>query len=571
MDCFAEAWVNMKIFIKNTVVLLIMALVAGCGGSDAFIAASTSGNTTGGTTGGSTSTTVRIGNGSGAGFVAGVLALGVSSLSAGGSTSVTANLVDENGSPYTTSTAVTFTSTCVSQNSATLTSPVTTTTGTAVSTYVAIGCSGADTITATASAGGGTISASVTITVAAATLGSIQFVSATPTKIALKGTGGAGLSETSTVIFKVLNSVGGAVPKQNVTFDLDTNVGGLSISPSTAQTDASGLVQTVVQAGTIPTPVRVSATVNGTAIATQSDQLSVTTGIPTYKNVSLSIATLNPEAWLIDGVTVPVTARLADRFNNPVPDGTAVTFTAEGGSIGGSCTTVEGACSVNWVSQNFRPSDGRVTIIASASGEESFVDTNGNGEFDDADIFPSPPSAIDLPEAYRDDNENGVHDSGEFFVDYNHNGLYDAADGKFNGILCTHSTLCSTTTKLIVWNQGVLVMSDSFAQIATVAAATVACGASTCADAATGTTITFTIGDFSHNQPMPKGTTIAISTDNGKLSGPTNYTVGNTNFNGPLAYSIFVGTDGTSSTGTVTVTVTAPSGTKTYDTIGVKD
>lgn len=557
----------MNSFIKNTIVLLIMAVMAGCGGGDAFTQSSSSSASSGG----STSTTVRIGSGTGSGFTGGVLALGVSTLSAGGSTSVTANLVDENGSPYSTSTDVTFTSTCVSQNSATLTSPVTTTTGTAVSTYVAIGCSGTDTITATATAGGGTISASVNITVLAATLGSIQFVSATPTNIALKGTGGAGLSETSTVVFKVLNSVGGVAPNQDVTFALDTSVGGLSISPATAKTDASGLVQTVVQAGTIPTPVRVTATVSGTAIATQSDQLAITTGIPSQKNVSLSIETLNPEAWRIDGVTVPVTVRLADRFNNPVPDGTAVTFTAEGGSIGGSCTTVDGACSVNWVSQDYRPgTDGRVTIIASVSGEESFIDTNGNGEFDDADVFPSAPLANDLPEAYRDDNESGVYDSGEFFVDYDKDGAYDAADGKFNGILCTHSTLCGTSSKLIVWDQGVIVMSDSWADPNIITAISADCGAD-CADAATGATITFTVGDLAHDQPMPKGTTISISTDNGKLSGPTSYTVGNTNYNGPEVYSIFVHSDGTSSTGTLTVTVTAPSGAKTYDTVAVVD
>lgn len=195
------------------------------------------------------------------------------------------------------------------------------------------------------------------------------------------------------MVFKVLNSVGGIVPKTDVNFDLDTTVGGLSISPLSAQTDANGFAQTVVKASTIPTPVRVTATIAGTApaISTQSDQLTVTTAIPTQKNISLSMETLNPETWSIDGVTVPVTVRLAERFNNPVPNGTAVTFTAEGGSIGGSCTITDGVCSVNWVSQNYRPADGRVTIMASASGEESFMDTDGDGTFGNNDYFPGPP------------------------------------------------------------------------------------------------------------------------------------------------------------------------------------
>jgi len=638
----------MSNLIKNIIVLFVMIVVAGCGGSGAFTQSSSS--ATGGTTGGSSSTTVRIGNGTGSGFTAGVLALGVSSLSAGGSTSVTANLVDENGSPYTTSTDVTFTSTCVSQSSATLTSPVTTTTGTAVSTYVAQGCQGTDTITATATAGGGTISASVNITVLAATLGSIQFVSATPSNITLKGTGGV---ETSTLVFKVLNNVGGVAPNQDVSFSLDTSLGGISISPATAKTDASGLVQTVVQAGTIPHSVIVTATVVGSspALTTQSAQLAITTGPPTQRNFSLSIETLNPEAWLFDGVTVKVIARLADRFNNPVPDGTAVTFTAEGGSIGGSCTTVDGACSVNWVSQEKRPADGRVTILAHASGVESFIDTNGNGTFDDADYFPGPPisaitkanpglitttiphtlsagdrvdisgvigmtelngntyyvssvptsttltledaagtpvdtssfgaytgggvvGAFDLPEAYNDENENGQYDSGEFFVDKKlvnglTNNTYDVADGKYNGNNCTHSTLCSTdNTDWTVSDQNVIVMADSNARIDFINPLPPATSINVSGGS---TTVIFTVGDYAHNQPMPKGTTIAITTDNGKLSGPASYTVANTNYNGPGTYSISVAGDTTPSTGTLTVTVTSPDGIITYATIGVTD
>ena len=34
---------------------------------------------------------------------------------------------------------------------------------------------------------------------------------------------------------------------------------------------------------------------------------------------------------------------MSDRYNNPVPDGTAVTLNAEGGQIGGSCQTATNA------------------------------------------------------------------------------------------------------------------------------------------------------------------------------------------------------------------------------------
>lgn len=492
------------------------------------------------------------------------LAVGVTTLSAGGSTGITAKLSDANtGAPYTTEIDVTFTSVCAGTQGATLISPVKSANGTAISTYVAKGgCESSDTITATATAPNGTITASATINVLPAVLGSIQFVSAIPSSIALKGTGGAGLSETSIIAFKVLNSVGGVVPNKDVIFSLDTDVGGLSLSPLTAKTDANGQAQTIVQAGTIPTPVRVTATIIGSSpvISTQSDQLAITTGIPDQDSISLSAETLNPEAWHVDGVTVKITARFADRFNNPVPDGTAVTFTTEGGSIGGSCNTVKGACSVDWVSQEPRPSDGRVTILATAIGEESFGDANSDGKFGNGDSFPA---SNDLPEAFRDDNENGLRDATEFSVDFNRNGIYDAKDGKFNGILCEHSTLCGSTKTLNVRDSTVLVMADSFAKIVINPGGIDVSGGPQ--------TVMITVGDFAHNQPMPKGTTINIATDNGKLSGPTSYTVGNTSFNGPLVYEINVATDGTSSSGTLTVTATAPGGDTSYATISVQD
>ena len=84
---------------------------------------------------------------------------------------------------------------------------VTSSTGTIDATYTAKGCSGPDVITATAAVASANLTATGTVTVAAATIGSIQFESATPASIGLKGTG---LNETSTVVFKVVDSTGGA-------------------------------------------------------------------------------------------------------------------------------------------------------------------------------------------------------------------------------------------------------------------------------------------------------------------------------------------------------------------------
>ena len=111
---------------------------------------------------------------------------------------------------------------------------------------------------------------------------------------------------------------------------------------------------------------------------------------------SLSLSSLNPAAWNHDGVEVDVNVIASDRFNNPVPDGTAVLFSTEFGQISPSCLTEDGRCSGTWTSSDPRdlgtndiryPHEGITTITAQIVGEESFIDTNSNSIFDDGDIL----------------------------------------------------------------------------------------------------------------------------------------------------------------------------------------
>jgi len=187
--------------------MLISAALIGCGGT---YGTNTSGGSSSG--GGTTSTQVFLGSGTGSSFQSGVLQLSSTNLSAGGSATITADLQDSNGNAYTQSATITFNSPCFQNGLASFSvngtsgNKVTTTTGTATITYSATGCSGSDTITATTTIGSSNLTASGTLTVADATIGSIQFVSATPPSISLQGVGG---NETSTVVFKVVDTTGG--------------------------------------------------------------------------------------------------------------------------------------------------------------------------------------------------------------------------------------------------------------------------------------------------------------------------------------------------------------------------
>jgi hypothetical protein len=523
-----------------------------------------------------------MGSGMGSNFQAGKLAIpagsttSTASLSAGGSTSLQVELVDQKGALYTTATAVTFSSPCQSQKLATINATsvtpvaVTTSTGSASATYVAAGCIGSDVITASATANGQNLTATGTVTVAQAAIGSIAFISATPSNIALKGVGSAGGSATSIVVFQVLDTSG--LPREGalVTFTLSTQVGGITLAQLSGTSDSAGHVQTVVSGGTVATTVRVTASTiagSGTKISTESTALTVSTGIPTSNNISLAVKCQNVEAWNLDGVSVPVTVSMTDRFSNPVPPGTTANFVTTLGGIDATCQTVgaTGACTVNWHSKapysvagnpattvgtpytntaaNWcsnsamlpyctGTTNGRSAIVVTAIGEESFVDANGNGIFDAGDTvafdpndkdndFPTAPFA---PKPWEDTQEPFLNQwelydtygtpvwiAGEFFLDFNKNASHDGPDNLFNGPLCTGS-LCSTTQpSAAIGTSNIIILSGQQANITILGTPPFTLPAN----------IEMYIYDDRYQQ-MPAGTTVtySFSTNSGSASGP---------------------------------------------------
>lgn len=556
---------------------------AGDTSSRAITVTATSGSLTATTTvqvvAGTSSATVQLGSPAGTGFVAGAIGISSNTLSAGGSTTLTVALQQPDGTLYNQSASVSFNSTCVGASQAKINTPVTTSTGVATATYVATGCSGTDAITATTTLGANTLTATGSVTVAPASIGSIIYKSATATVISLKGSGNSAHPETSTVLFQVQDQSGNPVSGASVGFGLNTTVGGITVTQGPVTSDANGNVQTTVQAGTVATPVRVTATVLNTTptISTQSNQLSVSTGVPTQNEFSMAVGSgttcPNVEAFDIDGVNVPVTVRLADRFSNPVADGTAVQFNAQGGHIVAQCTTggaEAGACSVNWTSANPRPSVGagnrigRATILAQAIGEESFVDANGNGVFDPGETF------TDLSEGYRDDNGNNTYDVGEYFYDFNNNGTRDGPDGLFNGVLCNDPARCdSSKSSAGITTHQLIIMSTSGASVTPASGSTL--NGSVAANSSR--TYLITVADANGN-PMPSGTTIVGAVTGPTAAGlgisaPSTYTIPCTLEPASFAFTITGGAGATTGSGTLTLTITSPKGLITYATYSV--
>lgn len=542
------------------------------------------------------------------------IAVTPASLSAGGTANLSVTVMS-GSSAFAPAQSVSFSSPCASAGKATISSPVITVNGVASTSYTDKGCGGADTITASTSLGGASFSQTGSVTVLAATAGQIAFVSALPQNIAIKGTGGAGRQESANVTFKVLDKNGNPVAGALVDFALTTSVGGLSLNPSSTSSGADGTLVTVVAAGIVNTPVRVLATIRGSAISSISDQLIVSTGVPDQNSFTISPSVYNIECMNHDGTDfTSVSAFVADHFNNPVPDGTGVSFTTEGGAVDAACLTglnqttltdgskilqkgTPGQCKTRFICQNPRPADGRITVLGYALGEESFTDdpanANGTNRYDLGEPF------TDLRDPFRYDRaiadadaknaNNGVNPAaapalGEPYIDSDGNGFWNSAgDGFYNGVL--QSSPNGKTPTIHVREAFVLVFSTSQAAITPIT--TFPLQLDVCVDGTkfVNTPKAFQVavrdinptifpGNTLAGNILPAGTTIEFKTSNGTVLGDSSFTVPNTNEPNQAVwtYTLMLQSDATQgaaptylctnpvTTGGVTVKVTTPLG-----------
>lgn len=526
------------------------------------------------------------------------LSMAPATLSSGGNASISVTVLSD-GAPYTPPLAVSFSSPCAAAGKASIGTPVLTQAGVAVASYTDKGCGVADVVTASVTLASSSASNSGTLNVLPATAGSLKFLNAQTSNIALKGTGGFGRPEFSTLTFQVFDTTGNPVAGKQIDFAFADSVngaavGGLSLSPLSATSAGDGKVTTLVTAGTIPTSVRVVASVRGAAppITTLSNILVISTGVPDQAHFSLSSSIGNCEGRDYDQLCTVITAALGDHFGNPVPDGTAVNFSSESGTIGASCVTGalpvpgttpdgttnpgggaqttnsqigpgSGRCSVELWSGAPRNADGRVTVLAYALGEETMLDNNGNNRYDAGESY-----SDKSPDVFRDDSEDGSWSVGERCVGPNGNGQCSTAgDGVYNGVL--RAPPQPSAQVLYVSSQLVQIFSGSTANIQ-FTPSTVRCGANNTAD------ILVTVKDAANNI-MPAGTALSFSAVFGVLAAPVlpsglkvpNVVLGIGQAAVVPSYLITVGCPSGAALGKFVVTATTPNGVVTTASVNI--
>ncbi|MES2071442.1 MAG: hypothetical protein V4488_13895 [Pseudomonadota bacterium] len=212
---------------------------------------------------------------------------------------------------------------------------------------------------------------------------SILLVSISPADkaILLQGNTGGGRVQTAQVTFKITDLNGLAVANQKVKFAFQQAPVDLTFAADTGVSGQDGNVTAIVNSGNTVTVVTVIVTVvdqsgnpvlnrNGLPITATSDQITVTNTVLSPNGISLAQDKFAIEGWDVDGDSSTITARLTDLQGGQITDGTAVTFTTDGGAITGEsnsakCTSKDGACSVKLVGQNPRPAGGIAHVIAS--------------------------------------------------------------------------------------------------------------------------------------------------------------------------------------------------------------
>jgi len=265
----------------------------------------------------------------------------------------------------------------------------------------------------------------------------------------------------------------------------------------TIKSDSNGKVIVNIYPGDKPGPVEIRATlVSDINVSAISKEVSVSIGRLTQDGLSLSVSK-NSLQNVIDGDAATITARMVDRTRNPVPDGTVISFVSEGGKVEPNCSTVQGVCSVILTTQEPRPLDNRVTVLAYVEGDKTFTDLDGDNLYTKGvDTLLS-----NIGSFFRDDNENNQYNKdygiGEF--------LYNRAV-LGNKATCAPSTIrqpniadtCDDNLDTVVRQQLLFAFAENTPTFTNVNAS--------------GSLLSFNMyGNSAQSVPMPTGTTISVT------------------------------------------------------------
>ncbi len=282
----------------------------------------------------------------------------------------------------------------------------------------------------------------------------------------IMGIRGSGFNENATVKFKVVDAMAKPVPGIRVTFSIVNPPVGTNVSMMDTS-NALGEVTATVSAGPTIGAFNVKAVVIPGMVESVSPTIGIRGAKPSNNGFQLQCERVNIPAYVSatppKQISVNCTVTLVDRYGNPVGTGTSVGLKSEAGTVPSSIQTIafmpsganpnEGTGTFTFQTAGVfpaqdvpplaaapgqypfpraaepsrmdsaltrNPRDSLVTIIAYVRGEEHFYDDNNNGVRDANERF------IDQGEPFVDQNDNNQWDPGEVYIDES------PADGQWN-------------------------------------------------------------------------------------------------------------------------------------------
>lgn len=315
-------------------------------------------------------------------------------------------------------------------------------------------------------------------------------------------TAGFGVDETGLLTFCFVDNDGSPVEEGSlVAFDFVTTIGGSSLSVNQTTTESDGCARVELDSGSQAGQVEVLASYrfgDNDAVCT-SGPLAIVGARPTAKGWSL---VCDPENIFVPGINTleqatlytsasvgaTCTTVLRDRFGNPVNDPSVrVFFHSEMGVIESPVSPdANGVVTTRFIPNGIRPRDVEpipsmfpdepaittqsgqtlnsrdnfVTITAWTQGEEGFIDSNGNGVYDQGEIF------YDLSEPFFDYNDNNTFDprysqGGEEFIDVGRPDPEDPDVIHYDGVFNPPNNRWDAET--VIWTQSRILLTGEAA------------------------------------------------------------------------------------------------------------
>ena len=427
------------------------------------------------------------------------------SLESGASTNITLKTQDATSKANQNGVTVNFSATCGTFEPVTIVSSNQGDVTTAYKSIDAAGklCEGTQTITAI---GSNVPKQTVTVNIAEIKADSLRYSSESTVNLGIKRSGSASSGQIEFTLY----ANGTPAANKDVNIELLRAPEDLSFvalgnrAIKTIKSDPDGKVVVTLYPGDKPGPIEIKATLaSDVTVFALSKNVSVSTGRVAQNGLSLSVSK-NSLQNRVDGDSATITARMVDRTGNPVPVGTVISFVTEGGMVTPNCSTnLVGECSVTLSTQNPRPLDNRVTVLAYVEGDKQYIDKNGNNLYDSgepfAQIINGQEVNTNIGSFFRDDNEDNAYNAnlGEY--------IYNRAVMGSN-LTCAISTLlqpnisgtCDDKLDTVVRQQLLFAFAENTPTFTNVNAS--------------GSLLSFNMyGNSAQSVPMPTGTTISVT------------------------------------------------------------